>query len=75
MEDDDYSAIPLQLFFGSPVTDLQQVCLDDAITIETDSRLEGFEGFYLDVDYSLTIPQQVYIDGGFSVVIEDDGIA
>ena len=53
------------------MSDLQQVCLDEAITIESDNRLEGIEEFY--VDTQMSIPEGANYLGSFLVLIKDDG--
>lgn len=51
----------------------QEFCLDEAITIAIDERLEGFEEFYIFVDRSLSTPPGVRYGEEFLVIIKDDG--
>lgn len=51
----------------------QEFCLNEAITIAIDERLEGFEEFYIFVDRSLSTPPGVRYGEEFLVIIKDDG--
>lgn len=52
----------------------QEFCLNEAITIAIDDRLEGLEEFYVVVDPSLSTPPGVRYGEEFLVIIKDDGI-
>lgn len=71
---DFMTANPFEFFFESPVNETDENCLDVAVTIEIDDRLEGFEEFYVFVDSSLSTPQGVSYDESFLVIIKDNGM-
>lgn len=67
--------MPFEFFFESPVTEGQMDCLDEAITIAIDNRLEGLEEFYVTVDMSQSTPPGVSYGESFLVIIKDDGMS
>ena len=64
--------VPFEFFFASPVSEGDRHCLPQAITVKTDDRLEGQEGFYVTVNSSLSSPPGVYYGESFLVIITDD---
>ena len=72
--EDVSTLFPLEFFFEAPVVQGQEDCLDEAITIELDRRLEGVEIFYIVVNSSLSTPPGVRYGEDFLVLITDDGM-